>query len=119
MCAVTRMIFVRKQVIAAIVFTCIWTSVHLQQCNKLTFNKKHLGQRLVGFNILTSTEDGIDKCVKKCFQLTACLSTNFDTVSKQCDLNNITADEMTTAVVKSHTSILSDLSAWPKVINYL
>ena len=86
---------------------------------KLTFNKKHMGQRLVGFTIVTSTEESIGTCVQKCFQLTHCLSTNFDKVSKQCDLNNITADEMPTAVVKSDTFILSDLSAWPKVIIYL
>ena len=117
MCTVTFKSFsVRKQIIAAIVFIVIIKSVHLQQCRELAFNKKHFGQRLVGFNISTTTEDSIGTCVKKCFQLTHCLSTNFDTVSKECDLNNITAEEMTTAVVKSGTSILSDLSAWPKVI---
>ena len=106
---------VRKQIITAIVFTCILKS--LQQCSKLAFNKNLFGHRLVGFNISTTTEDSIGTCVTKCFQLTHCLSLNFDTVSKECDLNNITVNEMTTDdVVKSETSILSDLTAWPKVI---
>ena len=117
MYTVTHRFSVRKQIIAAFVFTCILKSVHLKQCSgKFALNKKHFGQRLVGFNIVTLTEESIGTCVNKCFQLTHCLSTNFDTVSKQCDLNNITADEMPTAIVKRDMSILSDLSAWPKVL---
>ena len=93
--------------------------VNTQQCSNFAIQKQNIGHRLEGHVILTTTEESIGTCVKKCFQLTHCLSINFDTVSQSCDLNNISINEQLTNIVQNATSVLSDISAWPKVSDFI
>ena len=106
---------VRVHFAVVILFAYIFKKVNPQQCSKFALNKNHFGHRLEGHIILTTTEDSLGTCMKKCFQLTHCLSINFDTVSKVCDLNDMAVDGMMPDVVQNATSVLSGIQAWPKV----
>lgn len=112
--------FSRISFFSVIVLAFIFKIVNSQQVSNFALNKKYFGQRLVGHDILTSTESSIGICARKCFQLTHCLSINFNTVSGECDYKSITLNEHTKySVVQDANYIFSDIQSWPKVSSFI
>ena len=87
-----------------------------QQCSTFGINKDHLGKRMQGQIILTSSEEMIQECVKRCFMLTHCLSINYESISGICELNSVQSTDAFTDITQNETFIFSDLSVWPQVI---
>ena len=96
--------------ISAVIFICELHTACSEQCSSFGINKNHISKRMEGHIILTTSEEKIQQCVKRCSMLNHCLSINYDSISGICELNSVQSAETSTDITFNEHFILSDLS---------
>ncbi|XP_060596185.1 uncharacterized protein LOC132750260 [Ruditapes philippinarum] len=80
-------------------------------------SKEHLNKRLVGHEIYEIRVNGRHDCIRKCFFLPMCKSTDYNGNDHMCKLNDVdsTSVDMTEFEDKPG-AVFSDITEWPMAI---
>ncbi|XP_045215550.2 fibrinogen alpha-2 chain-like [Mercenaria mercenaria] len=91
---------------------CMFACVRAESCKAFRIKKEHLNKRLIGHEITELMVKGHHECVRECFYLSMCKSTDY--FKGECKLNDADSKSAeTTEFENKPGAVYSDITEWP------
>lgn len=109
-----------RQIIVWILVLLYSKTTYVLSNQSFQMKAEHLNRQLVGYKLFDITDVTHHKCVTECMFIGACVSVNFITCSRTCELNSVGSVEVDNPsdFVEAPGTIFSDISEWPQVKLY-